>query len=184
MVRIEKKHIPNYISVFRLLLIPVFVYFYFGRRDVTRAAITFITAGISDVLDGYLARHNGWISNLGKILDPLADKCMQVTVLVSLSIDLIIPWWITGVLIAKELLILLGATRLIKKAHFYVQSGWYGKAAVVFFYAVVIVLMLVKGLSHTHQVLLSSFLIVAMLSALVMYYLKVYRKKAVKIEKK
>ena len=183
MIRFEKKHIPNYLSVFRLLLIPVFLYFYFARRDVTRAAITFITAGATDVLDGYLARHNGWITNLGKILDPLADKCMQITVLISLSLDKIIPWCITGILIAKELLILLGATRLIKKAHFYVQSGWYGKAAVVFFYAVVIVLMLVKGLSETLRVVLSSFLIVAMLSALLMYYVKVYRKKSVKLSK-
>ncbi len=178
MIKFEKKHIPNYISVFRLLLIPVFVYLYFLRRDITRAAAVFVLAGISDVVDGFLARHNNWITNLGKILDPVADKCMQATVLISLSIDDIVPWWISAILIGKELLMILGATRLMKKFNIYVQSGWWGKAAVVFFYAVVVVLMLVKTLTHTTQVVLSSFLIVSMLFALIMYYVKIYRKKS------
>ena len=178
MIKFEKKHIPNCISVFRLLLIPVFLYFYFYKRNIARAAATFILAGTSDVVDGILARHNNWITNVGKILDPVADKCMQATVLISLSIDKIIPWWISAILIGKELLMVLGATRLIKKLDFYVQSGWYGKLAVVLFYAVVIVLMLVKDLSGTAQTVLSLSLIVAMLFALVMYYVKVYRKKS------
>ncbi len=183
MIRFEKRYIPNYISVFRLLLIPLFIYYYFACRDITRAAVTFMVAGASDVVDGFLARRNNWTSNLGKILDPVADKLMQSTVLICLSLDKIIPWFITAVLIGKELLIVLGATRLIKKAHFYVQSGWYGKLAVVLFYAIVIVLMLVKGLSHDLQVVLSSLLIAAMLFALIMYYVKIYRKKTHDINK-
>ncbi len=180
MLKFNKKNIPNYISFFRLCLIPLFLYFYFVQKNITRAAVTFMVAGASDVLDGYLARHNNWITNLGKILDPVADKCMQATVLISLSISKIIPWWISAILIGKELLLVLGATRLIKKFHFYVQSGWYGKAAVVIFYAVVVVLMLVKNISSFLRLILSFCLIVAMFFALVMYYLKIYRKKATK----
>ena len=77
----KKSYIPNYISVFRLCLIPLFLHFYFVQKNVIRAVITFVVAGASDVLDGYLARHFNWTSNLGRILDPLADKCMQATVL-------------------------------------------------------------------------------------------------------
>lgn len=171
----KKAYIPNYISLFRLCLIPLFVYFYFGQRSVARAVVTFLVAGASDVLDGYLARHNGWTTNLGRILDPVADKCMQSTVLVCLSIDKIIPWWISGILIGKELLMVLGATRLIKKFHTYAQSGWYGKGAVVLFYAIVVVLMLFDGLDVAARTALSLLMIVAMLFALSMYYVKIYR---------
>lgn len=174
MTGFKKSYIPNYISVFRLCLIPAFLYFYFVQRNIIRAVITFVLAGASDVLDGYLARHFNWTSNLGRILDPLADKCMQATVLVSLSIDGIIPWWISGILIGKEVILALGATRLIKKFDTYAQSRWYGKGAVVLFYAVVIVLMLADGLSQSVRTILSSILIIAMLFALVMYYRKYF----------
>jgi cardiolipin synthase len=177
MMLLKKKYIPNYISVFRLLLIPLFLYFYFAQRNITRAVATFLIAGASDVVDGYLARHNNWISNLGRILDPVADKCMQATVLISLSIDDIIPWWISGILIGKEILMVLGATRLIKKFHTYAQSGWYGKGAVVIFYAIVVILMLADTLTETARTLLSCLIIVAMLFALIMYYFKIYRSK-------
>jgi len=172
---LKKTNIPNYISFFRLCLIPLFIYFYFGQRSILCAVITFLVVGASDVLDGYLARRNNWTSNLGRILDPVADKCMQATVLISLSIDKIIPWWISGILIGKELLLVLGATRLIKKFNKYVQSGWYGKSAVVIFYAVVLVLMLVPNLSDTARTLLACLIIAVMLFALVMYYFKMYR---------
>ena len=134
-------------------------------------------ASVTDWLDGYLARRNNWISNLGRILDPVADKCMQAAVLISLSTDGIIPWWISGILIGKELLMILGATRLIKKFHTYAQSVWYGKGAVVIFYAIVVILMLADTLTDTVRTILASFLIVAMLFALIMYYFKIYRSK-------
>lgn len=172
---LKKTNIPNYISVFRLCLIPLFVYFYFVKRSIVAAVVTFLVAGASDVLDGYLARKHNWTSNLGRILDPVADKSMQATVLICLSVDKVIPWWISGILIGKELLLVLGATRLIKKFNKYVQSGWYGKSAVVIFYAVVIVLMLNPGLNSLARTLLACLIIAVMLFALVMYYFKMYR---------
>ena len=93
---------------------------------------------------------------------------------ISLSIERIIPWWISSILIGKELLLALGATRLIKKFDTYAQSRWYGKGAVVLFYAVVIVLMLAEGLSESVRTALAFVLIAAMLFALVMYYRKYY----------
>lgn len=180
MIKFKKQFIPNYISIFRLCLIPVFIYFYWVSRDISKAVASFILAGVSDVVDGYLARHNNWTSNLGRILDPLADKLMQTTVLVCLSIDKIMPWWISVILIGKEVLVMAGATFLIKKIHFYVQSGWYGKSAVVLFYAVIIALMLFDNMSTVYRTILSASLIVAMLFALLMYYTKVFHKKVAK----
>ncbi len=177
MIKFKKSDIPNYISVFRLCLIPVFLYFYFEQRNTARAACVFLLAGMSDVLDGYLARRNQWVSNMGRILDPVADKCMQSTVLISLSVDRIVPWAISAVLIGKELLMVLGATRLIKKFNTYAQSGWYGKGAVVLFYAVVVSLMLFD-MGKAVKIILSCLLIFAMFFALTMYYLKTYRSKS------
>ena len=175
MLSFKKSHIPNYISVFRLCLISVFLYFYFFKRDIISAVVTFLVAGASDVVDGYLARHNNWTSNLGRILDPVADKCMQATVLICLSVDKIIPWWISAVLIGKELLMVWGATCLIKKFNTYAQSGWYGKAAIVVFYAIVVVLMLFDDITLVLKTVLSLLLIFAMMFALIMYYFRVYR---------
>jgi cardiolipin synthase len=176
----KKQYIPNYISIFRLCLIPAFLYFYWISRDIPKAVATFVLAGVSDITDGYLARRNNWTSNLGRILDPVADKLMQTTVLICLSLDGIVPWWISAILIGKELLILAGATCLIKKFHFYVQSGWYGKMAVVLFYAVIVALMVFDNMSSVFRTILSASLIAAMLFALIMYYTKIFHKKVAK----
>ena len=86
------KNIPNILSVIRIMLVAVFVYSAFCISDKV-ALVVFLIAGATDVLDGYLARRNNWITDLGKILDPFADKLMQCTVLVSLYIKRYIPIW-------------------------------------------------------------------------------------------
>ena len=85
----SKKQIPNYISLFRIILIPVYALCFFGILGkggplgaLPLAGIIFLVAGFSDALDGFLARHNGWITDIGKLLDPLADKLLEVTVTV------------------------------------------------------------------------------------------------------
>ena len=78
------KNIPNILSTIRILLVFVFVFLLFGLNSPVGALIVFLVAGATDVIDGFLARRFNWITNLGKILDPLADKLMQCTVLVCL----------------------------------------------------------------------------------------------------
>ena len=89
----KAKNIPNLISAIRLLLILVFLFFMFVADNTLMALVTFLIAGASDMLDGYLARRNNWVTNLGKILDPLADKLMQFAVLISFNIREIVPLW-------------------------------------------------------------------------------------------
>ena len=67
------KNIPNILSIIRICLVGVFVALFFTGNEIA-ALIVFLTAGATDVIDGYLARKNNWITNLGKILDPVADK--------------------------------------------------------------------------------------------------------------
>ena len=82
----NRKQIPNILSVIRLLMVPVFIAIYFS--DIKNAEIwalaVFVAAELTDVLDGYLARKNGWTTEAGKILDPLADKLMQAAAIISL----------------------------------------------------------------------------------------------------
>ena len=130
------KFIPNMLCVIRILL--VFVFVYLSLNDMLYAAlIVFLAAGATDVLDGFLARRNNWITDLGKILDPFADKLMQCTALVILAIRNILPIWFALVFILKEVVTLAMGLLVIKKRNVVVVSKWYGKTAVCLFYATV-----------------------------------------------
>ena len=133
------KNIPNMLSILRILLVFVFVGVFFGLKNPLAAMFVFLVAGATDVIDGYLARRNHWISNLGKILDPVADKLMQCTVLVSLYIADLIPLWFVIPFFAKELFTLIISFIVIRRRSVVIVSKWYGKAAVCLFYATIVV---------------------------------------------
>lgn len=102
-------HIPNIISVFRILLIiPIAILLH--RQSWTNAFILILIAGISDALDGFLARVFNWQSRLGSILDPLADKALLIFIFLSLAHKGIIPIWLAALVVGRDLIILLGAT--------------------------------------------------------------------------
>jgi cardiolipin synthase len=103
------------------------------------ALIIFLLAGATDVLDGYLARRNNWITDLGKILDPFADKLMQCTVLVVLYIKHIIPMWFVIPFFVKELFTLIIGLVVIRRKNVVVVSKWYGKLAVCLFYLTIVI---------------------------------------------
>lgn len=134
--------IPNYISVFRILLIPIYVLLFFdvvpllNLKPLPAAGIVFILAGISDAVDGFLARRNHWITDVGKLLDPLADKLLEVVVAVCLAIKFGGPFTILSAIIAfKEIVMIVGAYLIMSKSKVYVSSVWCGKLATVVWYA-------------------------------------------------
>jgi cardiolipin synthase len=102
------RHLPNIICVIRLLLIwPVAVALHKGQY--LSALALFILAAVSDGLDGYLAKRFGWTSEVGKFLDPLADKLLLVTVFVQAAWLGLVPWWLTAAVVARDVMIGLGA---------------------------------------------------------------------------
>ena len=132
------KHIPNILSGARICMAPVFIYLFFvhdGR--IYLSFIVFLLAGITDITDGYLARRNNWITGAGKLLDPLADKLMECTVLVCFAVKSIIPWQLAAVFMLKELFMVGGAIVVLKKIKVTVKSKWYGKITTGVFYAIV-----------------------------------------------
>lgn len=128
------KHIPNILSSIRLLLVPVFplVYFSNSKEAQTYALIVFLVASITDLLDGYIARKFQLITKIGTVLDPLADKTMQIAVLISLYIGEALPLWILVAFLAKELFMITSGTILYwRKEKMVIPSHFVGKAATV-----------------------------------------------------
>ncbi|MEQ2129902.1 CDP-diacylglycerol--glycerol-3-phosphate 3-phosphatidyltransferase [Caldanaerobacter subterraneus KAk] len=132
-------NIPNILTLVRFLLIPGFVYAFFCMPEGNvYAAIIFILSGITDVLDGYIARHFNQVTKLGTLLDPLADKLMVLTVLTSLWLKGFIPFFIIEVLAVKELAMIVGAAFLYRKQKIAIPANAYGKAATFLLYVAII----------------------------------------------
>ncbi len=98
-------NIANALTVLRLCLVPVFILLLVSGGDVLRiaACATFGIASATDFLDGELARRRGLITDFGKIADPIADKALTGSALVALSALGELPWWVTGVILFREL---------------------------------------------------------------------------------
>ena len=126
------KHIPNILTVARFILIPFIIYYIATDRFIL-ALIFLIISGLTDVLDGWIARKFNFITNFGKLIDPLADKATQIAVLLCLAFKEIIPYWIIVVVVLKEATMIAGAPFLYGK-HLVVSSRWFGKLATVLFY--------------------------------------------------
>ena len=126
------KHIPNILTVARFILIPFIIYYIATDRFIL-ALIFLIISGLTDVLDGWIARKFNFITNFGKLIDPLADKATQIAVLLCLAFKEIIPYWIIIVVALKEAAMIAGASFLYGK-QLVVSSRWFGKLATVLFY--------------------------------------------------
>lgn len=103
-------NLPNMITIFRLFLIPLFIFVYFNdpEKNLLYSVIIFFIAGLSDLLDGYLARKNNQVTTFGTIMDPLADKLMLLTALVSYAVSGIIPYTILILVAVKESFMVIG----------------------------------------------------------------------------
>ena len=126
--------IPNIISIFRLVLIPAFVFLYFKESVENHflwAIFIIVLSGFSDVVDGFIARRFNMVSDLGKVIDPIADKLTQVVALLCLAIKhtAIIPAFI--VLFIKELLTMFVAIHLMSNGTKPISSRWWGKLSTV-----------------------------------------------------
>jgi cardiolipin synthase (CMP-forming) len=100
-------NIPNFLSLLRIILVPVFVIFLI-QSEYDKALVTFMAAGLTDALDGALARLLRCQTTLGAYLDPIADKLLLVTSFVSLAIFGLIPGWLAVIVISRDAIILLG----------------------------------------------------------------------------
>lgn len=165
--------IPNILSMFRIVLIVPMIIFFINYNYIGAIACI-VVSGLSDMLDGMIARKFNQISKLGKILDPIADKLTLVAVII--CIGLLIPSvrLIVIILAAKDILMLLGGAYLIHRGITPPAAKWYGKAATVIFYLSVtaVVALEVTKIATQFSVLVTILLAItaaAMLFSLIMY---------------
>lgn len=108
MIRRSELNLPNSITISRILLLPLCAYALFrnGGDDTSWRIIAFVLfflVGVTDLVDGKLARSRNTVTEFGKLLDPIADKALIGTALISLSILHALPWWVTVVILTREI---------------------------------------------------------------------------------
>ncbi|MBQ3414984.1 MAG: CDP-diacylglycerol--glycerol-3-phosphate 3-phosphatidyltransferase [Clostridia bacterium] len=173
------KQIPNILTIIRFLLIPI-ILFYIFTGNYLIAFVIFTISGITDIADGFIARKYNLVSNFGKLMDPLADKLTQISVLFSLTIVKIIPVWIVVIVIIKEIIMVSGASFLYGK-DVVVYSRWYGKLATVLFYIAIVFSLLEKQLSLSGtlgfiDLILYCLALITTIFALIMYIYTLHNK--------
>jgi len=125
-------NLPNVLTVVRILLVPALVVALLaetGRGDIIAAAV-FAVASLTDMVDGYLARSRGQITNFGKLMDPVADKLLVIAALISLVSLERLDAWVAMVIIAREFAVT--ATRMAATQQgVVIASNWWGKAKTI-----------------------------------------------------
>ena len=120
--------VPNVVTVARLLCVPLFCWLLFGRDDRTAAAWLLAVLGCTDWVDGYLARRLHQVSELGKVLDPTADRILLGTVVISLLIDGSVPVVVGVALLVREVLVSAAVLALAAAGARRIDVQWAGKA--------------------------------------------------------
>ena len=120
--------LPNLITLARLACLPLFLWLLFGKEDRAAAAALLAVLGITDWVDGYLARHLGQVSELGKILDPVADRLLFLVGAGGILIDGSVPAWFAVIVLVRETLV--GGATLVLAAlgARRIDVTWFGKA--------------------------------------------------------
>ena len=131
--------IPNLLSLFRLLLIPVIIWLYQCKHDYLAAASVTVLSGATDIIDGIIARKFNMVSDFGKILDPIADKLTQITVLFCLVSRFPVMALPLSILIVKEIIAAITNMLTIKKTDKVMGAVWHGKVTTILLYAMMII---------------------------------------------
>ncbi|MDI3256899.1 MAG: CDP-diacylglycerol--glycerol-3-phosphate 3-phosphatidyltransferase [Kyrpidia sp.] len=136
-------NVPNALTIVRFLLIPVYVTVFFSPYpwNMEGALVVLVMAGLTDVLDGYWARHHRQVTELGMMLDPLADKLMMVAVLVSFVVAGRVEWWMAGLLALREFTMIVGAGVLHRRGKRIVPAMIWGKVTTVLYYVTVVAVL-------------------------------------------
>lgn len=177
-VRKQMLSIPNLMGYFRIILIPIILWKYLTAdsiADYQMAAVIMGISGITDFLDGFVARKFNMITQIGKIIDPVADKLTQLAIVSALSVRF--HWFIAVVciLIVKEGFMAVMGYILMKRGKMLNGAQWFGKVATAFLYVVMFALILITDIKPTiANTLIVICAILLMISFIL--YIPVYKK--------
>lgn len=161
--------IPNVLSMLRIVLIPVIVWYYVFKDSPHIASLLLVLSGITDMVDGYIARHFNMISNFGKGLDPVADKLTQFVVLICLVFEfpqMIVPCLL---LMVKEIVSAITALCAIRRTGRVDGANWHGKVSTVILYIMIFVHIVWKNIPSYVSMTLIILSVLMMLISSVMY---------------
>jgi cardiolipin synthase len=168
--------IPNLLSLFRLILIPVYVIIYLNAdsgEDYLLAAVILAISCLTDLADGKIARHFNMISNLGKVLDPIADKATQLALIICLAVHYPLLWVVIGLFLVKEGFQAIAALVILRKGRMLDGALFSGKICTTILFISLIVMVLIPNLPElvvTIMVIVDSiFMVIAFVD-----YIRVY----------
>ena len=158
--------VPNMLSVFRIILIPFFIVL-FLNHNLFGAVIVLALSGLSDCLDGKIARRFNQITDIGKLLDPVADKLTQASIAIVLMFTYPQLIWLLAIFIIKELIMIIGASYMLAKGKRPMASEIWGKLATTVFYGVMLVVVAFgkNGLFKAYQLSNTVIMILIIISA-------------------
>lgn len=177
--RKEIQTIPNLLSIFRILLLPIYLYFVL-RQSFYVAGVVIVVSGLSDYLDGVIARRHNQVTDLGKVLDPFADKLTQLFLILSMAWYRPWLWLLFGLFLIKEGFMfvagLIGLSKNIKLS----GAKWYGKVATAVIYVGMILLLLFPELPTLWVRVIFAVITYGLLQSFVLYaveYRKMFQRK-------
>jgi cardiolipin synthase len=124
--------VPNLISLLRLCCIPIFIWLLFGKNDRWSAALMIGALGASDWVDGYIARRFNQVSELGKILDPTADRLMLLIGIFAIMVDGSVSIWVAALALIREALVAIVAIVIAALGARKIDVTWWGKTGTFF----------------------------------------------------
>lgn len=170
--------IPNLLSLFRIVLIPFIVWAYFGLANPYIALGLIVLSALTDIVDGFIARKFNMVSDFGKILDPIADKLTQGTVIICLTLKYKLMRVLITLFIVKEIIMGLMGAITLKKYGKVNSAKWYGKVNTVILYAVMMILVLFPNINLGVANALIYVCMVALVMSLLLYirfYVKIWK---------
>ncbi len=161
--------IPNLLSFFRICLIPWMVWLYSIKENYIWTTILLMVSGLTDVVDGYIARRFNMVSDFGKAFDPIADKLTQASMLCCLILRF--PWMLLPfiVLVIKETFTGVTALMAIRKTSHVPMADWHGKLTTMLLYAMMLTHLIWHQIPNTVSYVLVGICTVMMLVSAVLY---------------
>lgn len=162
--------IPNILSAFRILLIPVIVWLYCGKKEYGAAAGVLVLSGVTDVADGFIARRFNMTSDLGKMLDPVADKLTQGVTLLCLGTRFAAMLALGLVLVAKEVFTGVHSLTVVRRTKQVKSADWHGKVVTCLLYLTMAVHILWPAVPHGVTVCMAGVCLAMMAVSFVLYF--------------
>ena len=168
-------NVPNMLSVFRILLIPLFIALYLGKSPEdfgVAAGIVLLLSGVTDMLDGYIARRFEQVTSVGQVLDPIADKLTQAAVVICIAFthqQNLLLILLVLIFVLKEIFMGAGSLLLYKRGERPAAALWFGKLGTVVFYVVMLIIVFVPQMPELVTTILVAIVAAFMIFAFIRY---------------